>query len=112
MKKELVLNYYEAAKTQMETTYAGDYKKGNRASNRLIKYNDLIKSDFPNYKSVVKELLNSQNPNVLIWIANVALDEKYEEDFVVSSLKTIAENKELGIISLNAKMILKTRCLI
>ena len=112
MEKEFILNYYEAAQIQMSATYSGDYKKGNKASNKLIKYNNIIKSDFKNYKSIVKELIYSQNPNVIIWIANVALDEKFEVNFVISSLKKIAENKELGIIGFNAKMVLKTRYLL
>lgn len=85
MEKEFILNYCEAAEIQMSATYSGDYKKGNRASNKLIKYNNIIKSDFKRYESLVKELICSQNPNVIIGIANVVLDEKFEMDFVISS---------------------------
>ena len=112
MEKNLILDYCKAAQTQMDATYSGDYKKGNRAADKLYKYNDFIKSDFQNYKSAVKELLNSQNPNVVIWIANVALDKEFETDFVVTCLKNIAQDKNLGIISFNAEMTLKTRNLV
>lgn len=102
-------DYYEAAKIQMEATYSGDYKKGNKASNKLERYNDLIRANFKEYESVVENLINSENPNVVIWIANVALDEKFKTDYVIRRLKDIAENKDLGIIGLNAEMLLKTR---
>lgn len=109
MEKELILNYYEAAEIQMNATYSGDYKKGNRASDKLKEYNDLMKSDSQKYEPVVKELLSSENPNVVIWIAEVALENNFEKDAAICKLKKIAENKELGIIRLNAEMTLKTR---
>ena len=41
MEKGLISNYCEAAKIQMDATYSGDYKKGNRASDKLKKYNEI-----------------------------------------------------------------------
>lgn len=112
MKDKLIADYCKAVQAQMDATYSGDYRKGNRESGKLYKYNDFIKSDFQNYKSVAEELIHSANPNVIIWIANVVLDTKYETDFVIARLKDIAQDKNLGIIRLNAEMILETRNLV
>lgn len=90
MEKELISNYCEAAKIQMDAIHSGDYKKGNKASDKLKKYNDLMRSDFLKYESIVKELLNSEEPNAVIF-----------------KLKKMTENEELGILRLNAKMTLK-----
>lgn len=40
------------------------------------------------------------------------MDAKYETDFVIARLKDIAQDKNLGIIRLNAEMILKPRTLV
>ena len=109
MEENLELDYCEMAQIQMEATYSGDYRKGNKASDKLEEYNNIIKNNFMNYKSLVKKLINSENPNVIIWISNVALDENYEVDCIIQRLKDIAQNKKLGIISFNAEMILQTR---
>ena len=107
MEKGLISNYCEAAKIQMDATYSGDYKKGNRASDKLKKYNDIMRSDFSKYEPIVKELLNSENPNAVIWIAGVALENNFEKDVVIYKLKKMTENEKLGILRLNAKMTLK-----
>lgn len=93
MEKELISNYCEAAKIQMDAIHSGDYKKGNKASDKLKKYNDMMKADFQKYEPVVIELLNSENPNVVIWIAEVALDKNFKRDIVISKLKKIAKKK-------------------
>lgn len=102
-------NYYKSAEIQMRATYSGDYKNGNEASDELERYNNIIISDFENYKSLVEQLINSKNPNVVIWISNVALDKNFKADVVVNRLKEIAKDEKLGIISFNAEMTLKTR---
>lgn len=112
MKGNMKSNYYEAAEIQMQATYSGKYRTGNRASDRLAKYNKIMSSDFENYKSLVKELKNSEHPNVVIWISGVAMDNNFETDVVINRLKEMAEDKKLGIIRFNAEMVLKTRNLL
>lgn len=109
MTRNLELNYYEAAQIQMDATYSGDFRKGNKASDKLKKYNSVIEANFETNKSLMHNLVKSENPNVVIWIANVALNKNFETDYVIRRLKDIAQNKNLGIISFNAEMVLKTR---
>lgn len=107
MDQKLILEYHKAAKMHMEATYSGNYKKGNKAGDKLKKYNDLMKSDFESYKSEVRELINSENVNVVVWIAGVALGEGFEIKKVENKLKQIAGDKSLGILGFDAKMVLK-----
>ena len=106
--EELFKHYIEMAEIQMECTYSGDYKKGNKASDELRKYNEIIESNFQDYEQLVLEMLKSKNPNVIIWIASVAIDKNFEMKSVIEKLKLISANKDLGIIGFNAAMLLKT----
>ena len=111
-KDKLFLKYLKQAQIQMECTYSGDYKLGNKASTDLEKYNNLIIQDFNNYREVIDKLLQSSNPNVIIWISVVAFKLKYNVDFVTMKLKEISSNKTLGIIRFDAEMTLKTNNLL
>ena len=97
--EELFKHYIEMAEIQMECTYSGDYKKGNKASDELRKYNEIIESNFQDYEQLVLEM----------WIASVAIDKNFEMKSVVEKLKLISANKDLGIIGFNAAMLLKTK---
>ena len=74
----MISNYCEAAEIQMNSMYSGNYKKGNKASDKLKKYNDIMKLDFQKYEPIVKKLLEAENPNVVIWISVVALENNFE----------------------------------
>lgn len=111
-KKELFDKYCQEAQIQMDCTYKGDYKNGNIASEKLEKYNAIIKKDFINNINIVDELLASNNPNVCIWISCVALDENYRIDFIKDKLTKLSNDNNIGIIGFNAKMLLKTKGLL
>lgn len=106
--KDILTQYEELAKIQMECTYSGDYKNGNKASNKLDKLNKRLENGLENSKEIVEKLVLSDNPNVIIWIAKVAVDSGYMREEVLSKLKKISQNSQLGIIRFNAEMTLKT----
>ena len=103
-KTELLNKYHSEAQIQMDCT-----NNGNIASEKLEKYNKIIKKDFVNNIDLVDELLDSDNPNVCIWISCVALDENYRVNFIKDKLTKFSYDDNLGIIGFNAKMLLKTK---
>ncbi len=112
MKRNLVDQYVHYAEMQMECTFSGNYKKGNRASEKLFDMNTFLKENFEENREIIDLLIESSNPNVCIWISDVSLDLQYRADKVISILKNISKREDLGLIGLNAEMQLKTRNLL
>lgn len=105
--RKLKEKYETLASIQMECTYNGNFKKGNRASDELIKINKFFLKNFEETKETIDELIISDNPNVILWISNVILEKNYRTEEVKSKIVNIAETEQFGIISFNAEMILK-----
>ena len=103
----VINKYIEMAVIQMECTYSGDYRSGNKASVQLEKMNIIFKNNFDENIIVIDELIDSENPNVILWISQVAFAQKYREKEIIDKLEQISCNQNLGIIRLNAEMVLK-----
>lgn len=93
----------------MECTFSGNYRKGNRASKKLFELNAFLKRNFDDNREEIDQLIESDHPNVFLWISNVALDMDYRTDEVIDKIKKISDNKNLGLIAFGAGMQLKTR---
>jgi len=61
-----------------EATYSGDYKKGNKASDKLFKLGSIMEQNNDIAKEMLDVLLEHENINVRIWVAGKALDLKYK----------------------------------
>ncbi len=96
------------ATIQGETQYSGEYKKGNRASDRLFSIWKEIKKDLIMAHEIIDALINHENVNVRIWICSISLDINYKVDETKLILEKISKDKSLGILALNAEMTFKT----
>lgn len=108
-KAKLVEEFIANAVIQGEATYDGDYKKGNKASDKLFRITRIMKEDMDLGKSMLDELLNSSEPNVKIWAGGVALDIGYKSDEAERILNELSNTPKLGILALNAEMSLSVR---
>lgn len=78
--------------------------KVNRAAKELIKLNDYLKENEDIAKVIIDELLYSSNFNTQIWISGLALDLSYRKEEVIVLLKSLGNNKEIGILAMNARL--------
>lgn len=109
MKYNFVEQYLYYTDVHTECTNSGNYKKGNRASKKILEMNAILKNNFEEYRGIIDQLIESTNPGAILWVSNVALDLHYRTNEVISVIKQISLNKELGLISFGAEMQLKTR---
>lgn len=106
-RSKLIKSFIENAIIQGTATYEGDYKRGNKASNRLFEIIKIIKEDTDFGKGVLDELIIYSEPNVQIWACGTALEIGYEIEKAEETLKNISQIPGIGILGLNAKMTLK-----
>jgi peroxiredoxin family protein len=102
---EFILN----AMIHEETTYSGNYKKGNKASDKLNKICKLMKENASLAEKMLDILLKHDNINVRIWACGTAIDIKYKEDEAKQILTDISKMTNIGIQRFNAEMSLKVR---
>lgn len=107
--EKLVNLFIKNAVIQGEATLSSDYKKGNKASDKLFKIRKTMKKDICIAKAMLDILLEHENVNVKIWAAGDALDLKYREEEAEQILKAISEMSDIGILAFNASMSLKVR---
>lgn len=108
-KSKLIDEFVQNAIIQGKATYDVDYKKGNKASDKLFKITAIMKKDFEFAKSMLDELLDNSEPNVKIWASGVALDIGYKSNEAEKILTELSKMPELGILGLDAEMSLKVR---
>lgn len=107
--EKLIEKFIKHAVIQGECTYSGDYKRGNRSSKTLFEICDKMKENRKIAISMIDEIINHKDSNVLIWICGVALDIGYRKDEAEKILTQLANDKKLGILGFNAELSLKTR---
>lgn len=108
----LIDDFVKNAVIQGEATYEGDYKTGNKASNKLFKLSKIMEQEREIAQQMLDVLLEHDNINVRIWASGKALDINYKYTEAVEALKRIAKMPEAGILGLNAEMSLKVRKLL
>ena len=107
--KELTNEYIENAVIQGESQFSGDFKKGNKASNKLFKIRAIMKENRDIAIEMLNILLDNENISVLSWAAGDALDLKYRDEEAEQLLKKIARMPETGILGFIAEMELEFR---
>lgn len=108
----LIEDFVKNAMIQGEATYVGDYKTGNKASNKLFKLSKIMEQEREIAQQMLDVLLEHEDINVRIWASGKALDINYKYAEAVEALKRIAKMPEAGILGLNAEMSLKVRKLL
>jgi hypothetical protein len=101
--------FIENAIIQGEATIDGNYKRGNKASDKLYKIANVMKEDKEFAKDILDILMVNPEPNVKIWAFGIAMDIDYKVNEAENILTEISNTTELGILSFNAEMSLKVR---
>lgn len=99
-----------AATSHAENTLLGNYKIGNAMATEIEQMNKYIiklKDTETAYK-FIDEIIDSNLPNAIMWIASVCEKKHYRIDAVRNKLLNYSSDKTLGILSLNATMLLRT----
>lgn len=105
--EDLVNDFIRNAVVQGEATYSGKYKVGNKASEKLFKI-EKIMLDNPNLaEGMLDTLLSHSNINVKIWASGISMELGYRVEDAKKLLKQIACMPDVGILGLNAEMLLK-----
>lgn len=110
--KTLIDDFIYNAVIQGDATYEGDYKKGNKASNKPFKLGKIMEQDREIGEQRLDVLLVHENINVRIWASGKALDLNYKTELAEETLRSISKMPEAGILGINAEMSLKNRKLI
>ncbi|SMQ80705.1 hypothetical protein SAMN05444673_3992 [Bacillus sp. OV166] len=105
----LIDEFVKNAVIQGNATLVGNYKKGNKASDKLFKIIEIMKLDIKMAETMLDVLMESQEPNVKIWACGTALDIDYKTKEAEQILIDISNSPELGILRLDAEMTLKVR---
>ena len=108
-KERLIDEFIENAIIQGEATYSGDYKKGNKASDKLFKIGRIMEQNIDVAKNMLDTILYHENINVRIWAAGKAIDLDYKKDEAIEVLEKISVMPDAGILGFNAEMSLKVR---
>ena len=107
---EVIKEYIYYSDIQKYCTQIGDYKQGNVAASNLEGINDDLKTsmDKESVQYIIDSVLDSDNPNAIMWITPVCQCLQYRIPLIIEKLSAYSVDKELGILSLNALMLLKT----
>ncbi|MFJ7976756.1 hypothetical protein ACIQZI_13820 [Peribacillus sp. NPDC096379] len=101
--------FIENAIIQGEATIDGNYKRGNKASDKLYKIENVMKEDKEFAKDILDILMINPEPNVKIWACGIAMDIDYKAYEAENILTEISNTTELGILRFNAEMTLKVQ---
>ena len=105
----LIDEFVKNAVIQGNATLEGNYKKGNKASDKLSKIIEVMKQDINLAKTTLDVLMLSEEPNVKIWACGMAIDIDYKTKEAEQILEELSNSSELGILSFNAEMSLNVR---
>lgn len=106
--KQEVTKYLKNATVHQNCTMTGDYKKGNMAARFLGSINnELLKEEADQTQAFIDEILSSDMPNAIMWIVPVCVSLNYRIDFVKMLLQTYAADKNIGLLSFDASMLLR-----
>ena len=103
-----IARYKKNALIHQECTITGDYRKGNAAAGSIEKINrKLLRIEVNQAYIFIDEVLNSDIPNAIMWIAPVSVSLNYRIDVVKILLQTYATDQKMGILSIDASMLLQ-----
>jgi hypothetical protein len=103
----LLEEYITVAVTHGRATIDGDHETANKQYTTLTKLYRKLENDYSFAETFLEELFNHTNASVKTWAAAHALGLNLKEDEALEILKTISEDRSIGIVRLDAEMILK-----
>lgn len=105
-----VEKYLRNATIHAESTLLGNYKNGNASATEIERMNKFIVKlgDKEIAYKFIDEIINSNSPNAIMWIVPVCKNKHYKIEVVKNKLLNYSNDKALGILSLNATILLKT----
>lgn len=107
---KFVENYLRTAADHAECTLQGDYKAGNVLASEIESMNKYIvklRNKEDAYR-LIDDIINSDLPNAIMWITPVCRQQNYNTEKIRRKLLGYSTDKALGILALNAGMLLKT----
>ena len=107
--ERLIEEFIKNAEANGEAAYSGKYKAVNRTHDRLKEIERIMIKNPTIAKEMIDALVNHSNINVKIWVSGIALTLGYRSGDAIKLLKQISTLSGAGILSLEAKMILKVR---
>ncbi|MCM3239395.1 DUF2019 domain-containing protein [Heyndrickxia oleronia] len=105
----LIDEFVKIAVIQGNAALEGNYKKGNKASDKLSKIIEVMKQDINLAKTTLDVLMISEEPNVKIWACGMALDIDYKTKKAEQILEELSNSSGIGNGSFNAEMSLNVR---
>jgi len=101
------IEYSKAAKEHRTFSFNGEYRKANKAYDKLKRiFLDIQAGTID--KNILLDLLSNGDPDIESWAAAHLLGLKHETEMAERKLMKIAKDDSLGMISFNAEMTLKT----
>ena len=106
---KFVENYLHVAADHAKCTLQGDSKAGNVLASKIESMNKYIvelKNNEDSHK-LIDDVINSDVPNAIMWITPVCKKLNSQVEKVKQKLLSYSNDKSLGILALNAVMLLK-----
>ena len=100
--------YLQWAFEYQQCILTGDYKKGNKYADKLVKYNQLfVKEHDKAVFTMIDTFVNSDNPGAVMWITPVCIKLQYRLPEVKEKVRSYIDIKELGLNRTNARILLE-----
>ncbi len=105
--EEIIDKYIEIGTILKETTLSGDYKKGNKERNKIIKLFKLLEADLELARRTLPELFYNENVVTSNKAAAHCLSLNICVDEALRVLKNAKDDEKNGIFGFEAEMTLK-----
>lgn len=102
--------YLHNAVKHAESTLSGNYKSGNNFAKKIEKMNSIILEleDQVTAENIISDIIDSHCANAIMWIAPVCAHKHYKMEIIKNMLLAYSGDNKLGILALNAAMLLRT----
>lgn len=106
---EFTKKYLHNAVKHAESTLSGNYKSGNYFAKKLEKMNSIIfeLEDQVTANNIINGIIDSNCANAIMWIAPVCAHKHYKTEMIKEILLAYSDDNNLGILALNATMLLR-----
>lgn len=105
-----IKKYLHNAIKHAENTLSGNYKAGNIFATEIRNLNTFILDleDEQTAYNIINGIISSNCANAIMWIAPVCAQKHYKMEIIKGMLLAYSSDNQLGILALNASMLLKT----
>ncbi len=102
--------YLHNAVKHAECTLSGNYKAGKIFATAIEKMNHYILNleDQETAYNIISDIIDSNCANAIMWIAPICAHKDYKIEIVRNMLLAYSGDNKLGILALNAAMLLRT----